>query len=371
MRIALVSYSLGCGGAERVMTTLANALTDRQHRVTLFTLVDDAQPPFFPLSAEVSLTPLGVACPSPNLLAGLKNNLRRLHVLRAAVVKNDPDVVLSFLPQVNILAILSLRGTGIPVVVSERIVPLRRGADPIWRMLRNTVYPMADILVVQTSSTGRRFSRAIQAITRVIPNPVLPRDLPPKPRPDARTTNRTVLALGRLHPNKGFDLLIRAFHRLAHQHPHWNLTIVGEGPARPFLESLVVEFALEDRVRLPGVSRDVNRTFQEADLFVLSSRLEGFPNALCEAMASGLPVVAADCPSGPAEIIRHQTDGLLVPAENVEALASAMDRLMQDPEARHRLGARAVEIVDRFSLEKILRQWEDCFRDAIERQRSR
>jgi glycosyltransferase involved in cell wall biosynthesis len=151
--------------------------------------------------------------------------------------------------------------------------------------------------------------------------------------------------------------LVRAFSRIAPEHPGWNLTILGEGPERTSIERQIDASGIAGRVSLPGREADAAGVLHRAGLFVLSSRYEGFPNALCEAMACGLPVISFDCPSGPAEIIRDGVDGLLVPAGDVEALSSTISRLIADPKRMRLLGQRAIEISDRFSVERIEAMW--------------
>lgn len=175
---------------------------------------------------------------------------------------------------------------------------------------------------------------------------------------------RRVVAVGRLVAQKGFDLLLQAFARLQGRYPDWSLVIVGEGPLRAELEGLVERLGLSGRVFLPGLVQAVPALLKRCDLFVLASRYEGFPNALGEAMAAGLPVIAADCPTGPRELVRHGVDGLLVPPEDPATLAEAMDRLMGDGEERRRLAGRAVEVTARFSEEKVLALWDQVLAEA-------
>jgi glycosyltransferase involved in cell wall biosynthesis len=189
-----------------------------------------------------------------------------------------------------------------------------------------------------------------------MPNPIAvePPDkasAPPRPR-------RTLIALGRFGPEKGFDLLIDAFSRIAERHPWWDLWIWGDGPLRTELERQRDRLGLADRVFLPGRTSTPHEELRKADLFAMSSRREGFPMALGEAMACGLPAVSSDCPSGPRQIIRPDVDGLLVPPEDAQALASALSAVMGDDALRARLASRAPEVLERFGLEQIMARWE-------------
>jgi glycosyltransferase involved in cell wall biosynthesis len=174
--------------------------------------------------------------------------------------------------------------------------------------------------------------------------------------------------MGRLGEEKGFDLLIEAFALLRHRFPQLSLVILGEGSGRSELERLIAARGLQSAVYMPGTVEQPHAILQQAGIFVLPSRFEGFPNALCEAMACGLPVVAADCRCGPREIIRNDVDGLLVPVGDIEALAGAMQRLMLDRSLQERLAAQAPSVVDRFSMARVTALWDQVLNDVTHAQ---
>jgi glycosyltransferase involved in cell wall biosynthesis len=176
--------------------------------------------------------------------------------------------------------------------------------------------------------------------------------------------NNALIAMGRLSFEKGFDMLLVAFSKAVKNCNGWKLTIWGEGDQRENLEKLIEELDLTEMVKLPGVTRNPYGKMQESDLFVLSSRFEGIPNVLCEAMACGLPVVSFNCPSGPGTIIRDGYNGVLVPPEDVDELANTLEKLMTDPGLRKSLGNQATEISSKFSVEKVGRMWEKLFYDV-------
>jgi glycosyltransferase involved in cell wall biosynthesis len=353
MRLALVINSLAAGGAERVTAMLAGAWVERGHEVTLFTY-DHGEKAFYALDRRVRLRPLALAAPSLGALHGLTSNVRRIRRLRAELRRDAPDCVVSFVDQVNVITAVAAVGLGCRVVVAERVDPAMAPIPRGWRWLRDRAYRLADVIVVQTAGAVRSLPAAVRSRSQVIPNPVRTQAASP-PRAGGR---RTVLGVGRLVPQKGFDLLIGAFARLSTRFPDWDLVILGEGPARADLEARVRAAKLEGRVLLVGLVPDVDSHYAQADVFVLSSRFEGFPNALCEAMSWGVAAIATDCRSGPAEIVRHDIDGLLVSSEDIDGLTAALERLLGDDDTRRRLGLRAREIGTRFSLDTALAAWD-------------
>jgi glycosyltransferase involved in cell wall biosynthesis len=368
VRLALSISTLGTGGAERVLTILANAWAAQDHEVTLITFDAASAVPIFPLLPKVRLVQLGLMAKSKDLQQAIKSNISRIAALRRTLQLIQPDVVVSFIDTMNVTTLSAAWGTGIPVVVSERIDPHHHEIGTVWSNLRRITYPWADTVVVQSQRAAAYFA-GTDVETRIIQNPVaLPENETSSTRADGRPQ---LLTLGRLHPQKQQELLVVAFAKIATLHPEWTLTIHGEGPERPRLECLIATLGMTDRVLLPGMTTEPLSRLAGADLFALTSAYEGFPNALVEAMAVGLPVVSFDCPSGPAELITHGENGLLVPPGDVEALAAALDRLMSDPAERERLGARAREVRERLALPRILAMWDEVLEGAIARRRRR
>jgi GalNAc-alpha-(1->4)-GalNAc-alpha-(1->3)-diNAcBac-PP-undecaprenol alpha-1,4-N-acetyl-D-galactosaminyltransferase len=364
MRITLITSSLRAGGAERVLSLMGNYWAAQGWAVTLLTLNHAHERPFYELHPALSHTALGIAAPSSDPLRALANNTRRLGVLRTAIHNSQPEAVISFMDRPNTLTLLAMVGTRLPILISERNDPHQRKLSTSWAMLRQLSYRRANRLIVQTRGALTYFPHRLQQRATIIPNPVL---LPPGAEypPPTRGAGKMLLAMGRLHEQKGFDQLLAAFARIAPHHPQWSLTIWGEGELRPQLEAQVMQWGLSERVRLPGTTKRPGQAMRQADLFVLSSRYEGFPNVLGEAMACGLPVVSFDCPSGPNELIREGIDGALVPPGDTVALARTLDRLMTSEGTRQRMAERAPEVLERFAITKVMHTWETLIQQLI------
>lgn len=359
MRITLVISSLAAGGAQRVIIDLAKHLTSRGHHVTLLTY-SDPRIDHFSVPLGIERIALNLLWPSKGLADSIYSNFRRLTRLRAALVAAKPSVIVSFIDLTNVLVLAATRGLGVPVVISERIHPKFHRIDFQWRIARRLLYPFADCLVVQTAVIARWARRIVpQKRVRVIPNSVasLSTDERPLPREDV------ILAVGRLHLQKGFDLLIRAFAASGIWRKGWRLVIIGEGPERAHLQALVAERDLQSSVSLPGETARPQDWYRRCGIFVLSSRFEGFPNVLLEAMSLGASCVTFDCPSGPAEIVRPGVDAVLLPREDVDGLASTLSRLAMDSATRTSMGSAASTIGTRFSPDVVFAEWERLLQD--------
>lgn len=362
-RICFVVEALGAGGAERVISLLASRWAAAGWDVAICSFDHPSDPVYHPLDPRVRLLRIGDASRPSGRPARLLSLARRISRLRRTLLNDRPDAVLSFLTKINVLTLAASLGTQLRIVVSERNNPARQNAHPLWNMGLRLLLRRANAIVAQTRRAADRGGTGRRNSIRVIPNPVAA----PLAHPavyDAEGPLR-IVAVGRLTAQKGFDLLIDAFAPIARRHPRWSLDIWGHGDERASLADKISRAGMTDRISLRGVSAMQGGWAEGASAFVLSSRYEGFPNVLGEAMACGLPVVAFDCPFGPGELVCDGEDGLLVPDQNVPALGEALDRLMGDTRLRQRLGERAAISMRRLNPDQIARQWERMIDDLV------
>ncbi|MEI2742968.1 MAG: glycosyltransferase family 4 protein [Candidatus Competibacter sp.] len=371
MKIIIIISSLSSGGAERVTANLANAWASRGWDVTIVTFAS-ADLDFYSLNQSVNRVALNLASDSANIFQAIWANFRRLLALRRVLREKQPHLVLGMMVTASIIATLAGKGLSCRVVVSERIHPPRLPIGRIWNFLRRHVYPLATKVIALTDESSQWLQTHVPGCSVVvIPNPVLfpIASVEPILAPDqiVLKQRRFLLAVGRLAEQKGFDYLIKSFAVIPAKHPDWELIILGEGPKRLELEALVKHLGLSHCVKLPGRAGNVTDWYQKADLYVMSSLFEGFPNTLVEAMAHGCPVISFDCDTGPRDIIRHEIDGLLVPVGNIPALTASLDQLITDADLRTQYSIRAVEAQNRFSLKQILSLWDRLFEEVLDK----
>ncbi len=353
-RICLVLADLKLGGAERVITSLANHWAAKGARVTIVTFgAAGDTTPYFQLAETVRLKPLGMPALGRRRLGSYTQQIQRIARLRRTFREENPDVVISFLRRVNILTLVATRGMGVATIVSDRNNPKNDPGARLWNRLARWLYPLASLVVFQTRAIQETMPFIADGRRRVIPNPIVP-----TPRTPADRREKVLVAAGRLTWEKSFDDLLRAFARLGDRHRDWSLVIYGDGPERDRLVALRKELGLEDQVSLPGATTTPHGWIHEADAFVLSSQSEGFPNALGEAMAAGLPVVACDCAYGPSDMIEPSVSGLLVPPKDPEKLAEGLRLLFEDEALRDRLGREAARAMERFRPEAVMSLWD-------------
>ena len=359
MRIAFILPTFTAGGAERVASLLCNYWVEQGHQVTALTFEGAGDERIYHLDDRVALRGIDALNRNRRLASRVRTNFRRLFRLRAALKAFKPDAIVAFTTEANVVAIWSAFGLGVPVVVSERNQPDRPGLGRFTRAMRRLSYPLAAALVVQTEAIAQGARARFAAPVHVLPNPIRLASWGGVPRAEHAT--KRAVAVGRLVPQKGFDVLIASFAVLADNYPDWQLVIYGEGADRVALETTARRLSLGDRVALLGVGKDMRAAFAAADLFVLPSRYEGYPNVLLEALASGCAVIATDCPGATAQILEGGKYGLLVEPGSVAALTVGLERMMSDEVLRQRFAAQAREAVSALDVGVVGRRWLELF----------
>ncbi len=368
--ILLLVSSMTGGGAERVAAMLANHWVEIGNRVTLLSTYSVPTESAYVLDERITERQLDHTARTHTRVG---KQLQRIRSLRRIINELQPDNVVSFLTSVNVAAILAGWGTGVATVVSERIHPAQFPVAYGLANLRKLTYPHAARVVVQTETTRQWFrAHVASANVEVIPNPVSwPLDSTEPvvlPKSLLADDDKLLLAVGRLDVQKGFKDLIAAFASLKQQLDDWQLVILGEGDQRREIEALVDSAGLAGRVLLPGWAGNVADWYSRAQMFVLSSHIEGFPNALLEAMSHGVACVSYDCATGPAEIIRNGIDGRLVSLDaGADGLAAAINALAEDEATREKFATQAVQVRQRFAPEKIMREWDRLLEATAQR----
>jgi glycosyltransferase involved in cell wall biosynthesis len=252
----------------------------------------------------------------------------------------------------NLMA-AQLRPPGL-ILIGQEHMNLARQPRPLREEMRR-VYGHLHVLTVLTDADRAAYEEWLGGVVSVVR---VPNGIQTAGAARCDPSSRTVLSAGRLTPQKGYDMLIAAWAQLAAGHPDWRLLICGAGPKRPRLEGLVEQHGLGEVVTIAPPSKQLAREMERASVYALSSRFEGLPLVLLEAMAHGMAVVSFDCPTGPADLIDHGRNGLLVPPRDVGALAAALARMMESEELRRSCGAAAVETAQRYGVDAIGAMWD-------------
>ena len=344
-KIVFVCNHLAGGGAERVLTTLANHCAQMGHLVSILALDATNRYPLHP-SVNVLQIP------------ATQSFFRRAVTLRKLLGNMKPDVVISFEYYVNLITSLACLGKQCKIILSERADPVTTGSGLLKTPLRNFLYRFCDTLVCQTAQIKEYFPRYIQVKTALIANP-LTTELP---LAHAGPRNKEIVNFCRLNTCKNLPLLLRAFALFHTSHADYTLHIFGNGPLKEDLERLIQQSGLDLYIFLHPAQKDIHTRVLKSAMFVSSSDMEGLSNSMLEAMALGLPTICTDCAGGGAKmIIKNEENGLLVPRGDVQSLARAMTRLADNPAFAERLAANAVKLRQELDINNIAAKWEKYF----------
>jgi glycosyltransferase involved in cell wall biosynthesis len=377
--VILLMSAWGMGGTIRAAHNLAGHLAAHGYDVELASIFRLRAEPFFsggfPPGVKVTALDDHREEATPRPLRPVRKLLRRFNSVMAHPKDAQiewwnmwVDIKLARLLRRRAGAILVTTRPSLNLISSQYASPayIKVGLEQInlgtWKKtLRKAMtrhYPNLDVLVALTAGDVEAYDRLLDGRLRLdrIPNTVHAMG---GPEPDLAT--KTLIAAGRYTSQKGFDLLIPAFAKIAADFPDWTLRICGKGQQKAELKQLVKDLGVGKQVELPGPANDMGAAFAEASIFVLSSRYEGFPLILIEAMSKGLAVVSFDCPTGPADIIDDHENGILVPHKDVDALAEGMRQLMADEDLRRKVAANAAVKAREYEIENIGPKWEELF----------
>ncbi|MGE0449665.1 MAG: glycosyltransferase [Vicinamibacterales bacterium] len=363
MRLLCLIPAMGPGGAERVMSRLVTHLA-ASHDVTLLTWESPDASSFYAL-------PQSIRYVRADRLGGrgVRRALRVLSrpaTIRRAIRRVAPDLIISFMNTMNVTALLGALGSRVPVIVSERNDPSRQHVGWTKSLLRDRAYTLARTIVVPTQRVADYFPPALRPKLRVLANPVAASTVVARPDVPGADRRMRLVSVGKLMPQKGHQDLIDAFALVAADRPEWDLVVLGEGSDREALDRRVRVHGLQGRVAMPGVVTDVARELASSHLLAFPSRYEGFPNALAEGLACGLPAVGFAGVSGVEDLIVDGRTGRLVdPREGVRGFAEALSELMMDPACRVALGEAARRHVTRWAPERIFAAWDDLLGEDV------
>lgn len=341
------------GGAGNVVQILANGLLNRGNEITVLLLNYHTQNNR--LNKEIKVIKNNITyLRASNKIVWLMQTIKELKKL---IVGLNPDVVISFLDNNNTLVGLTLMFENTPLIVSERSNPIEIKPKLYWRVLRIPAYLRANAVIVQCSNFVN-FNRLFSGKTSVIPNPVIEPRVKKKDVLNDKDMIK-IVSVGRLAKIKQFDLMIKGFAKINRQFPNTGLCIYGEGQERDKLENLIKQLSMQDSIFLPGRTNNVYDVLNNSDIYLMTSEQEGFPNALCEAMAVGLPVVAFECHEGLRDIVDNGKNGFLVPPGDIDDFVKHIETLIKDADLRYTLSENAKTVSEKFSVGTILDRWEE------------
>lgn len=353
-KVFFVNASMSSGGAERVISIIANKLVDSGFEICILTWL--SAPVFYEIDQRIKLIDIEKECRSGKLI-------RKMKWFRRFIRNEKPDLILSFLAIFNIVTLFSLIGVKKKIVVCERNDPRYTPFGSFFRAQRNIIYHIADGVFTQTDSNKNYFSKRLQRKVMVIYNPIYLKDsfvgsaiYEPK--------QKTIVSIGRLETQKNQKMLIRSFYDFSNTHPDYKLIIYGEGSLRSELESYIAKLNLKERVILPGVVKNVFDCLKQSEIFVLSSYFEGMPNTLLEAMCLGVPCIATKV-SGAVDLIEDGKNGYLVDIDDCDKLAKRMGLLADNIDLRRDVGKQASRLYDVLNVDIISKRWIACINKYI------
>ena len=348
-KIILYIGSLERGGAERVLSNIANHLSDK-YNVILVTDIITENAEVYPLRSAIKRLNLGI------INGGLRGNIKRIKMLREIINEEKPDAVLSFMGPNNIRMLLASRHMSLRKIVSVRNDPNFEYGKGFKKIFARNIFRKASGCVFQTSDAMAYFPKSVQKKSTIIWNPVASQFF----ENPWNCTKEQIIVVGRLTVQKNPLLALSAFQLIADEFPNIELAYFGSGELKDEILAAARKCRLSERVHITENVADIESHVRNSRLFLLTSDFEGMPNSLLEAMAIGIPIIATDCPcGGPRTIVKGFGDKVLIPCRNPEAAAEKMRRILLDETAQNELCHLERERSELFRTAVVMKKWED------------
>ena len=354
MKIGFLISDLNAGGAERATSSLANYFSQNGHSVEIITFKDIES--FYPLDDEVQHLRLGFDEIDLSLsLKRIFGAFKRMMKIRSFVKKRKLDVLIGMSFSMTWYTVIATKFTKTKSIGTERNNPYKYKATKINSFLRKFFYKLCDGYVFQTKKASLFFTDKLKKRDIIIPNAIFNKTVYELTPPAER--ERLICAVGRLNKQKRFDILIDAFASIEKKIPEYKMIIFGEGELRSELEERIASYSLDGRIFLPGTDQQSVKVVNRAEVFVLSSDLEGMPNVLMEAMAMGVPCVSTRCDMGPEELIENRENGILVDVGSTQQIADAILEIINDSSLSDKLSSNARKLLSTHSIDAISEKW--------------
>lgn len=358
--IAFHISSMVKAGAQRVVYNLMNYYLAEGYQVSLVTIYQGEDEYELDERIERIYSDLTEEELSNSRIANFYNRVKKLKQIWKQI---RPDAIVAFMGKTNMMALLSTIGMDIPVYVSVRSDPNREYYNSVLRFLSKNLFCRAAGVIVQTQDAYDYFPKRIKKKAKILPNPLNPQFIRERFEGEREPE---IVTVGRIDKNKNHIMLIQAFAAVAKHYPEFRVVLYGDGEEKEKLERQVREMGLEERIVFAGVKTNTQDYLWKSRVFVLTSKVEGMPNVLLEAMALGLTVISTDCPcGGPRTVIRHEKNGLLIPVDDVEALEMAIRRVLDNPQFADELGKNAAQIGKDMAPDKVNRMWMDYIEQGM------
>lgn len=364
MHVTFFTINMARGGTERVISNLCNEYLIKKYQVTIVTYY--SLECCYELNTKIQVRSLGI--PYNRSTVSKLLNLREAEKRYLETMFGiKPDIVLAFLPRPCLIACLKKKKLGVPVIGSIRSNPAVNFPNSVYRWCARKILAQADGMVFQTAEARKFFSVRLQKKSVLIMNPVNGGAIN---RVYKGERTKRIVSVGRFTEEKNYPLLIRAFAKLNLTLQTYSLWIYGKYDERLHIKELAEELGVADRVFFAGEIDHIYDEICDASLFVLPSKSEGMPNALMEAMAIGLPVIATDCPcGGPRLLIKNGENGILVPNDDEKELVQAMEHMLMDYEMASRMGMKAMDIGELYSGQKIYEEWDKYILSVVDKKK--